>query len=63
MLRLVINQDGRLTADLDGRMAGRGAYACRTSDCVRGLAKIRKSRWNRLFRREDVLIVLEEINF
>ena len=63
MMRLVTDSEGRIITDPDGTMAGRGAYVCRTPECFRGLDKIRISRWKHLFRREDVFIALEELNF
>lgn len=63
MLRLVTGTDGRILADPAGSQAGRGAYVCRTSVCIKGLAKVRMSRWNRLFRREDIAIAPKGMPF
>ena len=39
-MRVVRTPDGTVALDESGRMAGRGAYVCRTSDCLdRALAK------------------------
>jgi len=35
LLRIVRTPDGRMTVDPSGRVAGRGAYVCRTAECMR----------------------------
>jgi predicted RNA-binding protein YlxR (DUF448 family) len=34
LVRLVRDEDGGVSVDRDGRMAGRGAYVCPTADCL-----------------------------
>jgi uncharacterized protein len=34
LLRVVRTPDGRVVADETGRLAGRGAYTCRSTDCL-----------------------------
>ena len=41
LLRIVRTPDGDISLDLTGKKAGRGAYICRSTDC---LAKAKKSR-------------------
>jgi predicted RNA-binding protein YlxR (DUF448 family) len=40
LLRVVRTPDGRVVPDETGRLAGRGAYVCRSLDCIdRAIAK------------------------
>ncbi len=41
LLRIVRSPDGEIALDLTGKRSGRGAYICRSTDC---LAKARKNR-------------------
>jgi uncharacterized protein len=34
LLRVVRTPDGRVVRDESGRLAGRGAYVCRSTDCL-----------------------------
>ena len=34
LMRLVRRPDGTVTVDPSGRLAGRGAYVCRTAECL-----------------------------
>jgi len=41
LVRVVKDKEGAITLDLTGKLAGRGAYMCKSPDC---LAKARKSK-------------------
>lgn len=41
MLRVVKNKEGEVFIDFTGKAAGRGAYLCNASDCVKRLKKAR----------------------
>lgn len=41
LVRITKSKDGEISLDLTGKMPGRGAYICRSEDC---LAKARKTR-------------------
>ena len=41
LVRVVKSKEGVIALDLTGKMAGRGAYMCKSADC---LAKARKSK-------------------
>lgn len=41
LMRIVRSSDGEISLDLNGRKNGRGAYVCRSADCLK---KARKSR-------------------
>ena len=41
MVRVVRSPEGEISLDLTGKKPGRGAYICRSADC---LAKARKAR-------------------
>lgn len=59
--RIVRNQEGQVDIDLKGKMAGRGAYICRSTDCI--LQAIKGNRLNRALRCEipsDIKTKLEE---
>ncbi len=58
MLRLVVDSDGHVVIDTDGRMPGRGVYVCRGTACRKGLSRVKQTRWNRLFRRGQVVFNL-----
>ena len=34
LIRIVRSPEGEISADLTGKKAGRGAYLCRSSDCL-----------------------------
>lgn len=40
LIRIVMNKDGQISLDLTGKLAGRGAYICKSVACV---SKLRKS--------------------
>ncbi|MBO6239272.1 MAG: YlxR family protein [Butyrivibrio sp.] len=50
LIRVIKSQDGRVSLDLTGRANGRGAYICRSKDCLskafknKGLEKSLKSQ-------------------
>ncbi len=39
LLRIVRTPEGEVMLDFSGRLAGRGAYVCKTEACIRLLAK------------------------
>ena len=41
LMRIVRSSEGEISLDLNGRKNGRGAYVCRSADCLK---KARKSR-------------------
>jgi predicted RNA-binding protein YlxR (DUF448 family) len=41
LVRIVRDKEGTISVDLTGKKSGRGAYICRSSDC---LSKARKGR-------------------
>lgn len=40
LLRIVMNKEGQISIDLTGKMAGRGAYICNSTECVKKLKKL-----------------------
>lgn len=48
LLRFVLGPQGVLTADLKGKLPGRGAYTCQDPDCLR--QAVRKKRFAASFR-------------
>ena len=42
LVRVVRSPEGELSMDLTGRKAGRGAYVCRSIDCLRTARKARR---------------------
>ena len=61
LLRIVKNKDGQIFVDKTGKANGRGAYICKSKEC---LNKLKKSRGlNRAFKCEvsdDVYIMIGE---
>lgn len=41
-LRIVHSKDGTISVDREGTLPGRGAYVCRSADCVRKIYKTRR---------------------
>ncbi len=39
LIRVVKPKEGEIQLDLTGRLAGRGAYLCRSADCLRAAQK------------------------
>ena len=59
LVRVVRSPEGELSMDLTGRKAGRGAYVCRSIDCLRNETEIGyHTEW---FFRRIVLSVRDEI--
>lgn len=50
LLRVVKRPDGGIAVDRTGRDAGRGAYVCKSGECIRTAAK--KRLFNRAFKQE-----------
>lgn len=42
LVRIVKNKDGEISLDLTGKKAGRGAYICRSLDCLKAARKARR---------------------
>ena len=42
LVRVVRSKEGEISLDLTGRKAGRGAYVCRTLDCLKKARKTRR---------------------
>ena len=42
LIRVVRAPDGSVAIDLTGKMSGRGAYVCRSSDCLRKARKAKR---------------------
>jgi predicted RNA-binding protein YlxR (DUF448 family) len=42
LIRIVRNKEGVTSVDFTGKMAGRGAYVCRSIQCFEKLAKFKK---------------------
>lgn len=42
LVRVVKNQEGVISLDLTGKMAGRGAYVCRDIECLKKARKARR---------------------
>lgn len=55
LIRLIVNSDGRVVADTEGKGSGRGAYVCRNRTC-RNLLNEGK-RLGKAFRRKARLEV------
>jgi predicted RNA-binding protein YlxR (DUF448 family) len=49
LIRLVCGEDKRVRADASGRSPGRGAYVCRTPECLE--AALHRGRLAHAFRR------------
>ncbi len=62
LLRIVRTVEGRVAVDATGKIAGRGAYLCRSADCLRrALKEKRLSRALRTEIPEEVVRQLEKI--
>ena len=42
LVRVVRNNEGEVSLDLTGRKPGRGAYVCRSADCLKKARKARR---------------------
>ena len=60
LLRLISDPSGKIIADIDGVLDGRGAYVCEA--CLDGLKKIKPIRWKSIFHREDVYFTWEGLS-
>ena len=59
MLRIVKPKDGEVSIDFTGKAAGRGAYICHNSECIK---KLRKARLlNKVFSAEIPQEVYDKI--
>lgn len=59
LIRVVKPKDAEISVDLTGKKQGRGAYICKTTECVQKAQKERKL--NRAFRCEVAHTVYEEL--
>jgi len=50
LIRLVIDDDNKLIADIKGRLKGRGAYICRDQSCGKKL--VLSSKLDRVFKKK-----------
>ncbi|MCF8143132.1 MAG: YlxR family protein [Deltaproteobacteria bacterium] len=55
LVRLILNADGMIIRDVDGKGAGRGAYVCPDDSCLRRLKT--SKRLKRAFRTGGVVAV------
>jgi len=55
LVRLVLDGEGRLVRDDDGKRQGRGAYVCKSKSCQEGLLK--NKRLGRAFRSKKTITV------
>lgn len=46
MIRVVKSKDGEISLDLTGRKSGRGAYICKSSECLKKARKARRFEKN-----------------
>ena len=59
LIRLVIDEQGRIVKDISGKMPGRGAYVCKTRSCIEQLS--RNGGINRRFRTDKVITLSPEL--
>jgi predicted RNA-binding protein YlxR (DUF448 family) len=59
LIRLTLNDEGKLVRDFSGRMPGRGAYICELPICMEKLFKNR--RLNKIFRTDRVITISSDI--
>lgn len=60
LIRLVVDQDNQVIADMKGTSKGRGAYICRNKPCAEKLTVSKKI--DRVFKK-DVRIISERLRF
>ena len=61
LIRIVRSPEGEVTLDATGKKAGRGAYICRTAECLRRAKKTRRIEQNlEVSIDEGVWLSLEE---
>ena len=56
LIRVVRTQEGEILPDMTGRVNGRGAYVCKTADCLK-----RAIRQKQLDRQLDVTLPAETV--
>lgn len=59
LIRLILDNSGKLVRDFSGRMPGRGAYICELPICMEKLFKNR--RLNNIFRTDKVITIGPDI--
>ena len=59
LIRIVRKSDGALVCDANGREPGRGAYVCKSSDCIDSL--IKKRALNRAYKQEIPVSISEAL--
>ena len=50
LLRIVKSKDGEISVDLTGKKSGRGAYICKSEECLEKI--IKSKRLERIFEKE-----------
>lgn len=58
LVRVVKSKDGAISVDLTGKQAGRGAYVCKSEQCM---AKLRKGALNRAFKCNIDSQIIEQV--
>jgi len=59
LLRVVRNPEGNFVLDATGKANGRGAYMCKTADCL--AATIKRNAFNNSFKTKVPANVYEEL--
>ena len=59
LIRLIIDNSGKLVRDFSGRMPGRGAYICELPICMEKLFK--NKRLNNIFRTDRAITISPDI--
>ncbi len=59
LIRIVASKDGEISVDLTGKKNGRGAYLCKSSDCLKLLNE--KKLLNKVFSKKINEKLYEEI--
>ncbi|MBO5447940.1 MAG: YlxR family protein [Ruminococcus sp.] len=55
LVRVVRSKEGEISLDLTGRKAGRGAYICRSAECLKKARKARRLEKSFSCRIDDVI--------
>ena len=59
LIRLYLDEKGRVGKDINGKMPGRGAYVCKNRSCQEKLSK--NKRFKRLFRTEETITISPDL--
>lgn len=60
MIRLVLDDDGFVVRDVDGKGRGRGAYVCPDIACLRAVPK--GNKLSRVFRKNGLIRIHPDLN-